>query len=88
MVAFMHTGTRLTAGYRYTTLGDATGDIEGWHLPNWLIVESPELAAQSNSFLASKRCLTVFREPKIRSISAGNTRLITVKTESVYPTRS
>ena len=25
MVAFMHTGTRLTAGYRYTTLGDATG---------------------------------------------------------------
>ena len=24
MVAFMHTGTRLTAGYRYTTLGDAT----------------------------------------------------------------
>jgi len=26
MVAFMHTGTRLTAGYRYTTLGDATMD--------------------------------------------------------------
>lgn len=26
MVAFMHTGTRLTAGYRYTTLGDATSD--------------------------------------------------------------
>ena len=26
MVAFMHTGTRLTAGYRYTTLWDATGD--------------------------------------------------------------
>ena len=26
MVAFMHTGTRLTAGYRYTTLGDATVD--------------------------------------------------------------
>ena len=24
VVAFMHTGTRLTAGYRYTTLGDAT----------------------------------------------------------------
>jgi len=24
MVAFMHTGTRLTAGYRYTTLRDAT----------------------------------------------------------------
>ncbi|PWC01100.1 hypothetical protein DF222_09430 [Corynebacterium yudongzhengii] len=24
MVAFMHTGTRLTAGYRYTTLTDAT----------------------------------------------------------------
>ena len=28
MVAFMHTGTRLTAGYRYTTLGDAT--VERW----------------------------------------------------------
>lgn len=28
MVAFMHTGTRLTAGYRYTTLGDATKFIE------------------------------------------------------------
>ena len=27
MVAFMHTGTRLTAGYRYTTLGDATSAI-------------------------------------------------------------
>lgn len=26
MVAFMHTGTRLTAGYRYTTLGDATDE--------------------------------------------------------------
>ena len=29
MVAFMHTGTRLTAGYRYTTLGDATSDYFG-----------------------------------------------------------
>ena len=29
MVAFMHTGTRLTAGYRYTTLGDATITAEG-----------------------------------------------------------
>ena len=29
MVAFMHTGTRLTAGYRYTTLGDATVSIVG-----------------------------------------------------------
>ena len=28
MVAFMHTGTRLTAGYRYTTLGDATGFLD------------------------------------------------------------
>ena len=28
MVAFMHTGTRLTAGYRYTTLGDATVSID------------------------------------------------------------
>jgi len=28
MVAFMHTGTRLTAGYRYTTLGDATAISE------------------------------------------------------------
>ena len=27
MVAFMHTGTRLTAGYRYTTLGDATAKL-------------------------------------------------------------
>jgi len=27
MVAFMHTGTRLTAGYRYTTLGDATEEV-------------------------------------------------------------
>ena len=27
MVAFMHTGTRLTAGYRYTTLGDATSGV-------------------------------------------------------------
>lgn len=27
MVAFMHTGTRLTAGYRYTTLGDATARV-------------------------------------------------------------
>lgn len=27
MVAFMHTGTRLTAGYRYTTLGDATAYV-------------------------------------------------------------
>ena len=30
MIAFMHTGTRLTAGYRYTTLGDAT--VRGWVL--------------------------------------------------------
>jgi len=29
MVAFMHTGTRLTAGYRYTTLGDATNEKLG-----------------------------------------------------------
>ncbi|BFL74969.1 hypothetical protein M7M4_17210 [Corynebacterium pseudogenitalium] len=29
MVAFMHTGTRLTAGYRYTTLGDATRQLGG-----------------------------------------------------------
>ena len=30
MVAFMHTGTRLTAGYRYTTLGDATHQKRAW----------------------------------------------------------
>jgi len=29
VVAFMHTGTRLTAGYRYTTLGDATAARAG-----------------------------------------------------------
>lgn len=41
MVAFMHTGTRLTAGYRYTTLGDATVGNRYVYFPVRPITASP-----------------------------------------------
>ena len=46
MVAFMHTGTRLTAGYRYTTLGDATdrtGRSRGFYLKMAITAMLPKL---------------------------------------------
>ena len=51
MVAFMHTGTRLTAGYRYTTLGDATA-------PSWAHRRSQEKITNPTSAIRRQSHIT------------------------------
>ena len=58
MVAFMHTGTRLTAGYRYTTLGDATLDLRMslCYIPRQaILVAAPFYRKEENDKLACRR---------------------------------